>query len=204
MYQGNHNTQVNIQRETTEMSFYRASRSQPSTPERTSTGSVGPFIIPSHSPDLNKNVSVAKHNKNHHNLPSPGRSRAITKTNSPPRTNASLHVDTSIFSANQSFEEFSRDSFEDSSTVSSPSSPLRKRNSSFTHIRCLNCQNQYVVSARRSPGKHDSEFCSGECRCSFLAAGIETTYGGHNDQQQKQQGESMAMSFVLSSDDEED
>ena len=55
-------------------------------------------------------------------------------------------------------------------------------NSSFTHIRCLNCQNQYVVSARRSPGKHDSEFCSGECRCSFLAAGIETTYGGHNDQ----------------------
>ena len=56
----------------------------------------------------------------------------------------------------------------------------KRTTSSFSHARCMNCNSQFIVnisSSPRNPTRSISgEFCSGECRCSFLASGIDQQY----------------------------
>jgi hypothetical protein len=75
----------------------------------------------------------------------------------------------------------------------------KPRTNSFTHTRCMNCNSQFIVntsSSPRNPARSISgEFCSGECRCSFLASGI--------DQQYHETNETFIETFIDSSDDDE-
>ena len=55
-----------------------------------------------------------------------------------------------------------------------------ERKSSFSHERCLNCNSQFIVNTSSPPCNPtrsiNGEFCSGECRCSFLASAIDRQY----------------------------
>jgi hypothetical protein len=55
--------------------------------------------------------------------------------------------------------------------------PPRKRENSFSYLRCMNCNQQFLVSKRSPRNADDGDFCSGECHMSFLAAGIRQQYG---------------------------
>jgi hypothetical protein len=191
------------------------SRSQPSTPvsrskpknNRSSNESKAvPFRIPS-SYEEPKHIAKVTGSpvSNNTNIPTPkknSRTRSVL-TNSPPspaRSSASsLHLDTQRDSGDFSSSESLFLSDAAPPTVSSPS-PSRRRVSSFTHVRCLNCDQQFVVhrTPRNSPS-NNGDFCSGECRCSFLATGIDQQYLGYREERS-----SAAQTFVLNSSDDED
>ena len=53
------------------------------------------------------------------------------------------------------------------------------RTNSFSHARCRNCNSQFIVKLSppcNSTRRINGEFCSGECRCSFLASAIDQQY----------------------------
>ena len=56
----------------------------------------------------------------------------------------------------------------------------KPRTNSFSHERCLNCNSQFIVNTSSPPCNPtrsiNGEFCSGECRCSFLASAIDHQY----------------------------
>ena len=56
----------------------------------------------------------------------------------------------------------------------------KPRSNSFSHERCLNCNSQFIVNTSSPPCNPtrsiNGEFCSGECRCSFLASAIDRQY----------------------------
>ena len=60
----------------------------------------------------------------------------------------------------------------------------RRRTTSFTHARCMNCNSQFIVNTSSPPCNPtrsiNGEFCSGECRCSFLASAIDQQYCNRN------------------------
>lgn len=83
-------------------------------------------------------------------------------------------------------------------TGTPPGSPNTKRTSS-KFLRCLNCESQFVVPSCRSPRSNHGDFCSGECRCSFLVDGKLATY-----EQTENKTTSWDNKFVLDSSGDED
>ena len=73
--------------------------------------------------------------------------------------------------------------------------PPRKRENSFSYLRCMNCNQQFLVSKRSPRNADDGDFCSGECHMSFLVAGIRQLYGS---------GEEIILNYLDSSDDDDD
>ena len=198
------------------MSFYTmAGSSAPSTPTRGKKVSrqqqphpteVISFRIPSMSEGIikklaNSPTAIINCGNSHE---SPARGRAITRTppGSPTHT---MHVDTSnltISARRSSSSASSCDMFIGDGPPTLRSPGTRKRTCSFTHLRCMNCNQQFLVSNRSPRSADDGDFCSGECRCSFLASGVDQQYGCMNN---SQFGSEAAMTFVLnSSEDEED
>ena len=72
--------------------------------------------------------------------------------------------------------------------------PPRKRENSFSYLRCMNCNQQFLVSKRSPRNADDGDFCSGECHMSFLAAGIRQQYGS----------EEIILNYLDSSDDDDE
>ena len=91
------------------------------------------------------------------------RDRAATQLQKAPASPArSIRVNTSYKLAREIDEGFG---------------PPRKRENSFSYLRCMNCNQQFLVSKRSPRNADDGDFCSGECHMSFLAAGIRQQYG---------------------------
>ena len=91
------------------------------------------------------------------------RDRAATQLQKAPASPArSIRVNTSYKLAREIDEGFG---------------PPRKRENSFSYLRCMNCNQQFLVSIRSPRNADDGDFCSGECHMSFLAAGIRQQYG---------------------------
>jgi len=190
-------------------------RSQPSTPISRSRDrnrsrkdeTTVPFRIPSTERDTKQmdKYTKAKVTGSHStDIPKKkSRSRSVL-TNSPPSPARSISLN--IVTTQRISGDFSNDSLslgKAPPTVSSPSPSRRRlRVPSFTHVRCLNCDQQFVVhkTPRSSSSSSNSEdFCSGECRCSFLATGIDQQYFGY-----RQERSSESQTFVLNSSDDED
>jgi len=72
--------------------------------------------------------------------------------------------------------------------------PPRKRENSFSYLRCMNCNQQFLVSKRSPRNADDGDFCSGECHMSFLVAGIRQQYGS----------EEIILNYLDSSDDDDE
>ena len=189
-------------------------RSQPSTPISCSRDrnrsrkdeTTVPFRIPSVERDTKQmdKLTKAKVTGSHStDIPKKkSRSRSVL-TNSPPSPARSISLN--IVTTQRTSGDFSNDSLslgKAPPTVSSPSPSRQKRVPSFTHVRCLNCDQQFVV--HKTPRNNNSsssngDFCSGECRCSFLATGIDQQYLGY-----RQERSSESQTFVLNSSDDED
>ena len=178
-------------------------RSAPSTPQRNpreaTEESLTPFRIPNEKNDHKKNIEEPAFKETPPQIIITRASRGSSSTVTPPESPARSH---SLGASSQ--RKRPADLNCDMIIKNEPtirSSPTRvSRSGSFTHVRCLNCNQQFIVNNRTSPKLSQSsnlngDFCSGECRCSFLATGIDQQYNYKKDS---------SVSFVFNNSDDEE
>jgi hypothetical protein len=173
--------------------------SAPATPRRrskTPTKNV-PFRIPDETSVSSQNGKTYTLIISNNTPPKNIRTTSSSSATPPSTPSPALEKDVSRSKS----DSFSYDYSLSMSRENTEVSPKIFRSGSFTHVRCLNCNQQFIVNTK-SPasdaslrGNMTDEFCSGECRCSFLATGI--------DQQYHYNARASLSTFVLNSSDED-